>query len=119
MTSKTQEEVQEWIVQWLVDVAEVSRESIELDKPFADYRLDSLTAVEFSGDIEEWLDITVTATVLWNHPTLRHMTIYLAERSSGQTEVKKLSEPTTGAVEAILAGVENITDEEAKKLLEE
>ena len=119
MNPKTQEEVQEWIVQWLIDIAGVSKETIELDKPFADYRLDSLTAVEFSGDIEEWLDITVTATVLWNHPTLRHMTIYLAERSNGQTEVKKLSEPTTGAVEAILAGVENITEEEAKKLLGE
>ena len=33
MTPKTQEEVREWIVQWLVDVAAVSRESIELDKP--------------------------------------------------------------------------------------
>ena len=33
MTPKTQEEVQEWIVQWLVDIAAVARDSIELDKP--------------------------------------------------------------------------------------
>ena len=118
MTPKTQEEVQEWIVQWLVDVAAVTRDSIELDKPFNDYHLDSLTAAEFSDDIHDWMGIEVPITILWNYPTLADMTSYLSARSNGKTEEEMRPAPTAEAVQAILNDVENLTDDEAEKLLE-
>ena len=118
MTPKTQEEVQEWIVQWLVDVAAVSRESVELDKPFNDYHLDSLTAAEFSDDIHDWLGVEVPITLVWNYPTLADMTRYLSARSNGKTEEEMRPAPSVEAVQAILNDVESLTDEEAKKLLE-
>jgi len=119
MTPKTQEEVQEWIVQWLVDVAAVSRESVELDKPFNDYHLDSLTAAEFSDDIHDWMGIEVPITILWNYPTLADMTRYLSERSQGKTSAENAGKPTLEAVQAILNDVESLSDDEANKLLEE
>ena len=122
MSAKTQEEVQGWIIQWLEDNAGVLRESIELDKPFADYRLDSLTAVEFSGDVEEWLGIQLTITVLWNHPTIEKMTQYLVLRSNGKTEEEVslfFSNSNLEKINSTLAGVEKISDAEAKRLLNE
>jgi acyl carrier protein len=119
MKPKTQEEVQEWIVQWLVDIASVTRESIELDKPFSDYHLDSLTAVEFSDDVHEWLGLNLPATVIWNHPTLADMTRYLCAMSNGKAEEEMRPEPTEKAVHAILNDIENLSDEQAQKLLEE
>ena len=122
MSAKTQEEVQGWIIQWLEDNAGVLRESIELDKPFADYRLDSLTAVEFSGDVEEWLGIQLTITVLWNHPTIEKMTQYLVFRSNGKTEEEVslfFSNSNLEKINSTLAGVEKISDAEAKRLLNE
>tara|TARA_R110000824_G_scaffold139589_2_gene304805 strand:+ start:264 stop:626 length:363 start_codon:yes stop_codon:yes gene_type:complete len=119
MTPKTQEEVQEWIVQWLVDIASVTRESIELDKPFSDYHLDSLTAAEFSDDIHDWLGVEVPITLVWNYPTLADMTRYLSAKSNGKTEEELRPEPTEKAVHAILDDIENLSDEQAQKLLEE
>ena len=119
MTPKTQEEVQECIVQWLVDVAAVSKEAIELDKPFNDYHLDSLTAVEFSDDVHEWLGLNLPATVIWNHPTLADMTRYLSAMSGGKTEEEMRPNPTVEAVQAILSEVENLSDEESQRLLED
>ena len=118
MTPKTQEEVQEWIVQWLVDIAAVTRESIELDKSFSDYHLDSLTAVEFSDDVHEWLGLNLPATVIWNHPTLADMTRYLSAKSNGKTEEELRPVPSVEAVQEILNEVENLSDTEARKLLE-
>ena len=122
MTAKTPEEVQGWIIQWLEDNAGVLRETIELDKPFADYRLDSLTAVEFSGDVEEWLGIQLTITVLWNHPTIEKMTQYLVFRSNGKTEEEVslfFSNSNLEKINSTLAGVEKISDAEAQRLLNE
>ena len=119
MTPKTQEEVQEWIVQWLVDVAAVTRESVELDKPFNDYHLDSLTAAEFSDDIQDWMGIEVPITILWNYPTLADMTSYLSARSNGKTEEEMRPAPSMEAVQAILNDVEDLSDREVRDLLEE
>lgn len=118
MTPKTQDEVQEWIVQWLIDVAGVPKEYIELDKPFADYHLDSLTAVEFSDDVQTWLGLNLPATVIWNHPTLADMTLYLFAMSNGTTKEEIRPEPTVEAIRAILNDVESLSEDEAKKLLE-
>jgi acyl carrier protein len=119
MKSKTQEEVQEWIVQWLVDIAAVARDSIELDKPFNDYHLDSLTAAEFSDDIHEWSGIEVPITALWNYPTLADMTRYLSAKSNGKAEEEMRPVPSVEAVQAILNDVENLSDDEVKKILKE
>ena len=119
MTAKTPEEVQGWIIQWLESNAGVLRESIELDKPFADYRLDSLTAVEFSEDVEDWLGIELTVTVLWNHPTIEKMTQFLVARSQGKIEGEiKLHNPDSN-LDTILNDIENLSKEEAERLLNE
>ena len=119
MTAKTQEEIQGWIIQWLESNAGVLRDSIELDKPFADYRLDSLTAVEFSEDVEEWLGIELTATVLWNHPTIEKMTQFLVARSQGKKEEEIKLHSSDSNLDTILNDIENISEEEAKRLLNE
>ena len=119
MSAKTQEEVQGWIIQWLESNAGVLRESIELDKPFADYRLDSLTAVEFSEDAEIWLGIQFSPTVLWNHPTIEKMTQFLAARSQGKKEGEIKLRVSDSSLDAILKDVENTDEEEAQRLLNE
>ena len=96
-----------------------NKESIELDKPFSDYHLDSLTAAEFSDDIHDWLGVEVPITLVWNYPTLADMTRYLSAKSNGKTEEELRPEPTEKAVHAILDDIENLSDEQAQKLLEE
>ena len=88
MKPKTQEEIQAWIINWLQEKADIPRESIDLDKPFADYHLDSLTSEELIYDLEEWSggeSSPVTRKVwkarypyVWNYPTINKMSEYLS-----------------------------------------
>lgn len=106
MKPKTQEEVQAWIVDWLKSNADISTDSIELDKPFADYHLDSLTSVELSYDLEEWSGKELSVTTVWNYPTINKMAEYLSDKPS----IERVDED-------LLTRIENLTDEEAAEYM--
>ena len=101
MKSKMQEEVQAWIITWLQDNAGITYESIDLDKPFADYHLDSLTSVELSYDLEEFSGKKLDVTVVFNYPTINKMSAYLADVKT-----------TENTDEDLLTEIENMTEEE-------
>jgi acyl carrier protein len=52
--------------------------SIEPNKPFADYGLDSLAAVTLSGDLEIALGRRLQATLAWDYPSVAELARYLA-----------------------------------------
>tara|TARA_R100000808_G_scaffold23947_1_gene53983 strand:- start:29881 stop:30210 length:330 start_codon:yes stop_codon:yes gene_type:complete len=106
MKPKTQEEVQAWIVDWLKSNADISTDSIELDKPFADYHLDSVTSVELSYDLEEWSGKELSVTTVWNYPTINKMAEYLSDKPS----IERVDED-------LLTRIENLTDEEAAEYM--
>ena len=105
MTSKTVEEVQKWIINWLQDNAGVSYDSIDLDKSFADYHLDSITSIELSYDLEEFTGKELDVTVAFNYPTINKMSAYLA------TDAK----PTENMDDDVLTEIENMTEEEVEQ----
>jgi acyl carrier protein len=144
---RTAERIETWLLEWLVarlglDTADVSR-----DQPFAEFGVDSLTAVELSQELEDEFKIPLPPIVAWNYPTPAALARYLAEQTFASTETKSM--PTTNgqgasqltavdrghehaspanrsiaAVEnnelaRLLAEIENLTDEEADRLLAE
>ncbi|MCG8653967.1 MAG: polyketide synthase dehydratase domain-containing protein, partial [Pirellulales bacterium] len=74
------ESIEGWISHWLVVRAGVDPEDIDLEKPFADYGLDSMTAVELSGEIEDWSGVELTPVVAWNHPTVARMSRFITSQ---------------------------------------
>jgi acyl-CoA synthetase (AMP-forming)/AMP-acid ligase II/acyl carrier protein len=140
-TQHTAERIEIWLLEWLVarlglDAADVSR-----DRPFAEFGVDSLTAVELSQELEDEFKIPLPPIVAWNYPTPAALARYLAEQSLAATATN--TKPTTnGAVTSrpatsdsrpdhstahsddeflarLLAEVENLSDEEAERLLAE
>ncbi|MBI86299.1 MAG: AMP-dependent synthetase [Planctomycetaceae bacterium] len=116
------ERIEIWLMDWLEKRASVSRDQIHRDKPFAEYGLDSLTAVEMSQDIEDWLGVQVTATVAWNYPTSATMSRYLVQEVAGSPE--QGATPTEFVAsrlemdfDRLLGEVENLTEEEVESLL--
>ena len=101
MKPKTQEEVQSWIITWLQNNAGIASDTIDLDKPFADYHLDSLTSIELSYDLEEWTGKELTVTVVFNYPTINKMSAYLSDVTSVEN-----------TEEDLLTEIENMTEEE-------
>ena len=64
-----------------LDVADVSR-----DRPFAEFGVDSLTAVELSQELEDEFKVPLPPIVAWNYPTPAALARYLAEQSLGVGE---------------------------------
>lgn len=80
--------VSHWLLQWLVSRAGVLPQDANAEKPFADYGLDSLTAVELSGELEDWSGLELDPVIAWNHPTAASLADHLARQivSAAQTQ---------------------------------
>ena len=103
--ARTRNEIENWLIEWLIKEANISREDMDLDKPFADYHLDSLTTVELSYDLEEFTSKKLDVTAAFNYPTINKMSAHLPgviNDSRKETSIDNL-----------LDEIENMTEKEA------
>lgn len=114
--------IEAWILDWLVQHADVRPTEIDRDKPFAEYGLDSLTAVELSQRLEEWLGVELNAIVAWNYPTPHKISRYLAQEvGGGAVETEDVSHEAAMSngddFELLLAEIENLSESDAQDAL--
>ncbi|GAA1449568.1 acyl carrier protein [Nocardiopsis tropica] len=79
----TAEDLTRWLTQQMATHLQRDPGEIELDTLFADYGLDSVYALTFCADIEDHLGVTVSDTVLWDHPTIRDLVEHLMATTVG------------------------------------
>ncbi|HEU4362420.1 MAG TPA: KR domain-containing protein, partial [Mycobacterium sp.] len=53
---------------------------LDLDRPFAELGLNSVMAMSVRRDTEQLVGIELSATMLWNHPTVAALAAYLAQK---------------------------------------
>ena len=75
----TYEQIKTWIVSYLAELLEVDSDDVETTVPFDRYSLDSHAIVGLSGDLEDWLEIELEPTLLYDYPTIEALASYLAE----------------------------------------
>jgi len=80
------EQIEAWLLAWLVLRGGVASDQVHRDTPFADYGLDSLAAVELSAELEDWLGIELTPVLAWNYPTPKRLGRHLAMQMAGIDE---------------------------------
>ena len=124
------EQIEEWLLQWLVARLSLDPSAVARDRPFAEFGVDSLTAVELSQELEDEFGVPLPAVVAWNYPTPAALARYLAEQRAGAkdpAEQATTEAPSNGSaatagddeaeLAALLAEIENLSDDEAAKLL--
>jgi len=79
---KTQVEIESWLVDHLAAQLRLPPQRIDVLHPFVDYGLDSVQAVSLTGDLESWLGRDLSATLVWDYPTIRALAAYLAQPAS-------------------------------------
>lgn len=67
------------MVTMIARALEVSEAEIDVDAELSSLGMDSIRAFALTGDLAEWLDRELSATLLWEHPTLRELAAHLAE----------------------------------------
>jgi len=118
------EQIETWITDWLVERAGVTPQTVDRDKPFAEYGLDSLTAVELAEELEGQLRIRLNPTLTWNYPTLALLSRHLAGQVGREETAPEppREEPTgdesaSGDFESLLMQIEALSEDEAETAL--
>lgn len=116
------ETIEEWLLNWVVERVGIDPADIDRTKPFAEFGVDSLSAVELSGELEDEFGVPVTSVVAWNHPTPAALSRYLAEQaiSAGKVETSEtILDQADDSLGDLLAEIENLSEDEAARLLAE
>lgn len=71
--------IQSWLVEQLADVLSIDPSSIDVKQPLTRYGLDSIDAVTLVGDLEDWLDLELPSTLLWDYPSIEKASAYMVE----------------------------------------
>lgn len=71
------EAIQVWLADQLADVLSLDPASVDINKPLTRYGLDSIDAVTLVADLEDWLDLELPSTLLWDYPTIAKAATYL------------------------------------------
>jgi len=75
---KSADEIQAWLVVALAKRLSLPVEQIEVTRPFAQYGLDSRSAVSLAGELEEVLGRELSPMLTWDHPTIEALATFLA-----------------------------------------
>ncbi|MBI1248547.1 acyl carrier protein [bacterium] len=76
--SKSAEEIQDWIIDYLAKELDTSPNSIDPSATFDSFALDSATAIGMTGDMENWLGKRIDPTIVYDYPTIEEFSNYLA-----------------------------------------
>ena len=85
------DEIGSWIEKWLAKQPGIEASAIACQTSFADYGMDSVLAVELVQALEDWLETSLEATILWNFPTIESLAQYLASKKQTKEEYLKTS----------------------------
>jgi len=98
-----------------------SPEQVELAKGFFDLGMDSLMAMELHSRLHQALQVSLRTTVIFNHPNVAALAEFLIEalELTPRAETDAVSDGAPRAAADPLAAADSMSDEEARRLLEE
>jgi acyl carrier protein len=73
----TEASVQEWLVTHIAAVAQIRPEDVDIDRPFAEFGMDSMQLFQLSGDLQKFLGHEVSEIVAWDYPTIAQLSQHL------------------------------------------
>ncbi len=116
--SQDAQAIQVWLIAQLAERLGLEPDEIDLNEDFANYGLNSIEAVNLSGDLENILGRRLPPTLLWDYPNIKTLSEYLAEDTSRDASIKPQNNniPPEKA-EELLERLDQMSDEEVDTLL--
>ncbi|MBY4012776.1 acyl carrier protein [Rhodococcus fascians] len=76
MTARSIDET-EWLISKVAGFLNIAPETVDIDRPLAEYGLDSVYALTLCGDMEDAFGIEVEPTMAWDYPSVAAMAGFL------------------------------------------
>lgn len=80
---------------------------VDSDRPFAEMGLNSVMAMSIRREVEQLAGIELSATMLWNHPTIGSLAAHLAEKVAPQATADADDESSDSLLDSLFDSVEN------------
>ncbi len=64
------QEVQAWMIDYLVKLLMLDRARIDVNDTFESYGLDSAAMVGMTGDLSDWLNVEIDPVIAYDHPSI-------------------------------------------------
>lgn len=74
-------EITNWLIDQLGERLDLPVAEIDVHKDFTEYGLNSIEAVNLSGNLENFLGRRLDPTLLWDYPNIHALALYLANES--------------------------------------
>ena len=75
----TKDSISAWVTDYLAEVLEVDRSFIAPDVELEALGLNSALVVSMLGDLEDWLGVEISPSVVFDYPTIDAMSGYLEQ----------------------------------------
>jgi acyl transferase domain-containing protein/acyl-CoA synthetase (AMP-forming)/AMP-acid ligase II/pimeloyl-ACP methyl ester carboxylesterase/acyl carrier protein len=82
------ESIQNWLISQLAGRLGILEREIDVREPLANYGLDSVQAVRLSAELEDWLEVKLSPTIIYDYPNIFRLAEYLADRSHGESQTR-------------------------------
>jgi acyl-CoA synthetase (AMP-forming)/AMP-acid ligase II/alkylation response protein AidB-like acyl-CoA dehydrogenase/acyl carrier protein len=85
--------IERWLQQWIAKRSQVEIAGVDRRRPFADFGLDSVTAVELADELSRFVKIEVSQTAAWDYPNIEALARATADTLTAKRGVDSLRQP--------------------------
>ena len=96
----TEAGLQDWLVMQIAAIAKVQAEDVDVDRPFAEFGMDSMQLFQLSGDLQKYLGREVSEIVAWDYPTIAQLSKHLASESAAAPTMSNIEAEEALATES-------------------
>jgi acyl carrier protein len=95
----TESDIQNWLITHIAAVAQISPEEVEIERPFAEFGMDSMQLFQLSGELQKFLGHEVSEIVAWDYPTIAKLSAHLSSGPEAAAGGEPLSEDELTSME--------------------
>ena len=100
--------IQDWLKENIARRLGIPASDIDITEPFASWGLNSVAAVSLSADLEDWLKIELSPTLVYDYPNIAELAAYLSqspENTRQQAIAPQNSDPNGRSSEIAVIGI--------------
>jgi acyl carrier protein len=112
--------LKQWLIDWLAQTLQLPTTAVDSTRPFAEYGLDSVAAVELTEALQTTIGQPLSPTLAYEYPTIDAVADYLAQRLGYRdAPVDKPSEAVDdgGDLVDLVNDLKDLSDAELQELL--
>ncbi len=113
----TRPEITAWLIDWIAAELDMKAAEIDTAHSLLDYSMSSVTATILVGDLEDWLDLTLSPTLVWDYTSIDAIADHLVEQTAGAPAAAAPAAEAGADADAMLANLDNLSDAEVDALL--